>query len=63
MPRRQLIFITKEEYAGLAGHISQNLGALLTEHYLDEAVAAEIFYSGILEKSPLIPWQSHSGDS
>ncbi len=44
------LFITKEEYAGLAGHISQNLGALLTEHYLDEAVAAEIFYSGILEK-------------
>lgn len=44
------LFITKDEYAGLAGHISQNLGALLTEHYLDEAAAAEIFYSGILDK-------------
>ncbi|MBI9113026.1 HD-GYP domain-containing protein [Maridesulfovibrio ferrireducens] len=44
------LFITKDDYAGLAGHISQNLGALLTEHYLDETAAAEIFYSGILEK-------------
>ncbi|HAS88702.1 MAG TPA: metal-dependent phosphohydrolase [Desulfovibrio sp.] len=44
------LFISKEDYASLAGHISQNLGALLTEHYLDEAAAAEIFYEGVLEK-------------
>ncbi|WP_415719499.1 HD-GYP domain-containing protein [Maridesulfovibrio sp.] len=44
------LFISKEDYASLAGHISKNLGALLTEHYLNEAVAAEIFYDGVLEK-------------
>ncbi|TIH12474.1 HD domain-containing protein [Marinifilum sp. JC120] len=44
------LFISKEDYASLAGHISQNLGALLTEHFLDEAAAAEIFYNGVLEK-------------
>ncbi|WP_321401676.1 HD-GYP domain-containing protein [Maridesulfovibrio sp.] len=44
------LFISKEDYASLAGHISQNLGALLTEHFLDEAAAAEIFYDGVLEK-------------
>ncbi len=44
------LFITKDEYSSLAGHISQNLGVLLTEHYLDEPAAAEIFYEGILEK-------------
>ena len=44
------LFISKEDYASLAGHISKNLGALLTEHFLDEAVAAVIFYEGVLEK-------------
>ncbi|CCO22626.1 HD-GYP domain-containing protein [Maridesulfovibrio hydrothermalis] len=44
------LFISKTDYTGLAGHISKNLGALLTEHYLDEAAAAEIFYEGVLEK-------------
>lgn len=44
------LFISKTEYMRLAGHISKNLGALLTEHYLDEADAAKIFYEGVLEK-------------
>ncbi|WP_319764008.1 HD domain-containing phosphohydrolase [Maridesulfovibrio sp.] len=44
------LFISKEDYTSLAGHISQNLGALLTEHFLDETAAAEIFYNGVLEK-------------
>ncbi len=44
------LFISKTDYTKLAGHISKNLGVLLTEHYLDEADAAKIFYDGILEK-------------
>ncbi|WP_320171167.1 HD domain-containing phosphohydrolase [Maridesulfovibrio sp.] len=44
------LFILKDDYEKLAGHISKNLGALLTEHYLDEADAAKIFYDGVLEK-------------
>ncbi|WP_432734793.1 HD-GYP domain-containing protein [Maridesulfovibrio sp. FT414] len=44
------LFISKTDYAKLAGHISKNLGSLLTEHYLNEADAAKIFYQGVLEK-------------
>lgn len=44
------LFISKTDYTNLAGHISKNLGALLTEHYLEEADAAKIFYDGVLEK-------------
>ncbi|WP_027723313.1 HD-GYP domain-containing protein [Maridesulfovibrio zosterae] len=44
------LFISKEDYAKLAGHISKNLGSLLTEHYLEETDAAKIFYDGVLEK-------------
>lgn len=44
------LFISKADYNKLARHISKNLGAMLTEHFLDEADAAKIFYDGILEK-------------
>lgn len=44
------LFISKTDYSRLAGHISKNLGSLLTEHYIDEADAAKIFFDGVLEK-------------
>ncbi len=38
------LFLARNEYAVFARHLSRHLGALLTEHDLDESQAAEIFF-------------------
>jgi HD-GYP domain-containing protein (c-di-GMP phosphodiesterase class II) len=43
------LFVPKNEYQILAEHLSKNLGSLLTEHFLDESVAAKVFHDGLTE--------------
>jgi HD-GYP domain-containing protein (c-di-GMP phosphodiesterase class II) len=44
------LFLARKEYTVFARHLSRNLGALLTEHDLDESEAAAIFFMGIWDK-------------
>lgn len=44
------LFLARNEYATFARHLSRNLGALLTEHELNETEAAEIFFLGVRDK-------------
>ncbi|MDK2956338.1 MAG: hypothetical protein PWQ57_1834 [Desulfovibrionales bacterium] len=44
------LFLARNEYTVFARHLSRNLGALLTEHDLDESDAAGVFFMGVRDK-------------